>query len=195
MTDETAKAAQGEPTASDTAWGGLLTFAFIGAVAWFFTWGPGRTPDSFTSSDLIAKMEAAGIECEVEGSFNPPGPYATVYERGSCRTEEGPVLFFLYDDSQSSAALPDYVERYEGAYVIADDTRNWALVSESSQADEIASAVDGEAEYIDPQPVAPMGSTGGDLDCGSPGGGMNVPVQPGDPHGLDADGDGIGCET
>jgi hypothetical protein len=36
---------------------------------------------------------------------------------------------------------------------------------------------------------------GGDLDCGDPGTSHNMPVDPAnDPHGLDADDDGIGCE-
>lgn len=36
---------------------------------------------------------------------------------------------------------------------------------------------------------------GGDLDCGDPGTSHNMPIDPADdPHGLDADGDGIGCE-
>lgn len=44
--------------------------------------------------------------------------------------------------------------------------------------------------------VAPaLGQEGGDLDCGDPGTFHNMPIEPGnDPHGLDADGDGIGCE-
>jgi hypothetical protein len=41
---------------------------------------------------------------------------------------------------------------------------------------------------------APALAQEGDLDCGDPGTFHNMPVEPGDPHGLDADGDGIGCE-
>lgn len=33
-----------------------------------------------------------------------------------------------------------------------------------------------------------------DLDCGDPGTFHNIPVTPDDPHGLDSDGDGLGCE-
>jgi hypothetical protein len=33
-----------------------------------------------------------------------------------------------------------------------------------------------------------------DLDCGDPGTSHNMPVPPDDPHGLDANDDGIGCE-
>lgn len=38
------------------------------------------------------------------------------------------------------------------------------------------------------------GAQEGDLDCGDPGTSPNMPVDPGDPHRLDDDGDGIGCE-
>jgi hypothetical protein len=42
---------------------------------------------------------------------------------------------------------------------------------------------------------APALAQEGDLDCGDPGTFHNMPVEIGnDPHGLDADGDGIGCE-
>lgn len=34
-----------------------------------------------------------------------------------------------------------------------------------------------------------------DLDCGDPGTYPDMPVEPGDPHDLDADDDGIGCEA
>jgi hypothetical protein len=40
--------------------------------------------------------------------------------------------------------------------------------------------------------AAPAGAT--DLNCGDPGTFPNMPVEPGDPHGLDRDGNGIGCE-
>lgn len=33
-----------------------------------------------------------------------------------------------------------------------------------------------------------------DIDCGDPGTSHNMPVGPDDPHGLDADDDGVGCE-
>lgn len=39
------------------------------------------------------------------------------------------------------------------------------------------------------------GAQSGDLDCGDPGTSHNMPVPPDDPHDLDDDGDGIGCEN
>jgi hypothetical protein len=42
--------------------------------------------------------------------------------------------------------------------------------------------------------AAPSGAQEDDLNCGDPGTSLNMPVPPDDPHGLDADGDGIGCE-
>jgi hypothetical protein len=41
---------------------------------------------------------------------------------------------------------------------------------------------------------APALAQEGDLDCGDPGTSPNMAVEAGDPHGLDADDDGIGCE-
>lgn len=42
---------------------------------------------------------------------------------------------------------------------------------------------------------APASAQEGDLDCGDPGTFHNMPIEIGnDPHGLDADHDGIGCE-
>jgi len=38
-------------------------------------------------------------------------------------------------------------------------------------------------------------STPEDLNCGDPGTHPNMDVPPGDPHGLDTDDDGTGCET
>ena len=43
--------------------------------------------------------------------------------------------------------------------------------------------------------AAACGAEAADLDCGDPGAGPDVTVADGDPHGLDTDGDGIGCET
>jgi hypothetical protein len=40
--------------------------------------------------------------------------------------------------------------------------------------------------------LSPAGAT--DLNCGDPGTSHNMPVGPDDPHGLDGDGDGLGCE-
>jgi hypothetical protein len=44
--------------------------------------------------------------------------------------------------------------------------------------------------------LAPVAAQdGGDLDCGDPGTSPNMPVDPNnDPHGLDDDDDGVGCE-
>ena len=47
-----------------------------------------------------------------------------------------------------------------------------------------------EAPAPDPTPATPA-----DLDCGDPGTTANMPVPADDPHGLDADDDGIGCEA
>jgi len=38
------------------------------------------------------------------------------------------------------------------------------------------------------------GAQEGDLNCGDPGTSHNMTVPPDDPHGLDTDNDGIGCE-
>lgn len=42
--------------------------------------------------------------------------------------------------------------------------------------------------------AAPSGAQQQDLNCGDPGTSHNMPVGPDDPHGLDDDNDGIGCE-
>jgi len=42
--------------------------------------------------------------------------------------------------------------------------------------------------------ASPAWAQAGDLDCGDPGTFHNMPVGPDDPHRLDSNGDGIGCE-
>lgn len=45
-----------------------------------------------------------------------------------------------------------------------------------------------------PAPAPEAAPVQADLDCGDPGTSHDMPVGPDDPHGLDADDDGIGCE-
>lgn len=182
---------QGEQSESS----GIVILLVLMVAGAGFAWLVNRGPDPLTSGDLLSRMSEAGIECTDETSFRPPGPHATVYERGSCQTSRGLVHFFLYDKRISNdAELPDYVDAYPGAYAVVG--HRWAVVTEGGreQASAIATAVAGDVLRIETD-LAPAGSAGGDLDCDSPGVGTNVIVAAGDPHGLDADGDGIGCES
>lgn len=180
--------------------GWVVALGGLALVGWFYMGGGPGGDGPLTTESLMADLRDGGVSCASPDIDTMDG--SDFRDFGRCETDDGAIDVFVYEDPRANLGglSPKIGEIYgDGKHAVWGS--GWLIVTASGvgHAAELQEAVGG---YVQPLGAATTGgtvSTGGsvtgDLDCDSPGVGSNIQVQPGDPHGFDADGDGIGCET
>jgi hypothetical protein len=159
-----------------------------------------------TAQELIGDLGGQGVECRnvhiVTATTDSP-----VNDAGSCQTKDGPIHVIVFGDTDRlSEGFPSVLgEVYAGNYAVVG--KEWLVVAPSQElASRVQGALGGRSMSVpvsvsvsEPVPQSPFAGPGtgplfgGDIDCYQVG--HPVYVGPSDPNGLDADSDGIGCES
>lgn len=167
--------------------------------------------EPLTTARLISILEENGVSCTDSEIDTLKGSHFRDF--GRCETEDAGIDLFVWNEpSNTMWDLTELEEIYGGNWAVAG--RGWFVVTPAGagHAFSLAEALDANATYIEATDSLPAsvprgpGTTGstvggfsggytGDLDCDSPGVGTNIYVGGSDPHGFDADGDGVGCES
>jgi hypothetical protein len=176
----------------------ILVGGFFAASFWI------QSLQYATAQELIADLGKQGVPCRSVHLVTPTTE-SPIRNAGSCRTSDGPLHVIVFDDTdalnrRSPTVLSDV---YGGNYAIVGD--EWLVVAVAQGlASRVQDALGGTMSRIavstpESVPVLPVTGSGtdsligGDIDCFQ----VGHPVYVGayDPNGLDADNDGIGCES